>query len=122
LYLKNDVEEMRGQKESHDAILEVGQWRKRRECDLSREFLRAKDTVGPAGTPVTVSVNGITNMSTHNTGAYLYAGVQPIAVPGSKAAVAVYTIGSAGALTAVTGSPFTTGTGNAGVAASNVVQ
>jgi hypothetical protein len=37
-------------------------------------------------------------------------------------AVAVYTIGSAGALTAVTGSPFTTGTGNAGVAATNVVQ
>jgi hypothetical protein len=34
LYLKNDVEEMRGQKKWHDAILEVGQWRERRECDL----------------------------------------------------------------------------------------
>lgn len=82
----------------------------------------AKDTVGPAGTPVTVSVNGITNMSTDITGAYPYAGAKATAVPGSKGAVAVYTIGSAGALTAVTGSPFTTGIGNAGVAATNVVQ
>jgi hypothetical protein len=61
-------------------------------------------------------------MSTDITGAYLYAGAKATAVPGPKGDVAVCTIGSTNALTAVTGSPFTTGTGNAGVAASNVVQ
>jgi hypothetical protein len=84
-------------------------WKREITRSKTREFLRAKDTVGPVGTPVTVSVNGITI-----TGAYLYAGVKATAVPGSKGAVAVCTIGSTRALTAVTGSPFTTGTGNAG--------
>jgi hypothetical protein len=97
-------------------------WKQEITCSKTREFLRAKDTVGPAGTPVTVSVNGITNMSTDITGAYLYGGVKATAVPGSKGAVAVRTIGSTSALTAVAGSPFTTGTGNARVAATNVVQ
>ena len=109
---------MRSQKESHDAISQVGQWPERRE----HAFTYTTGALGPPGTPVTVSVNGITNMSTDITGAYLYAGVKATAVPGSKGPVAVYAIGSAGALTAVTGSPFTTGTGNAGVAATNAVQ
>jgi hypothetical protein len=67
-------------------------------------------------------VNGLTNIMTDISGSYLYAGVNAAAAPGSKGAVAVYSIGAGGALTAVAGSPFTTGTGNAGVAATNVVQ
>jgi 6-phosphogluconolactonase (cycloisomerase 2 family)/uncharacterized protein YjdB len=82
----------------------------------------AGGTLGAAGTPVTVSANGVTNLSTDITGTYLYAGVKAAVAPGSKGAVAVYTVGAGGALTAVAGSPFTAGTGNAGIAATNVVQ
>jgi hypothetical protein len=39
-------------------------WKQELTRSKTREFLRAEDSVGPAGTPVTVSVNGITNMST----------------------------------------------------------
>jgi hypothetical protein len=48
---------------------------------------------------ITRSKTRETNMPTDIAGACLYAGVKDTAVPGSKAAVAVYTIGSAGALT-----------------------
>ena len=59
--------------------------------------------------PVTVSVNGLTNLSVDITGTYLYAGVKAPAVPPNSAgAVAVYKIGAGGALTVVTGSPVTT--------------
>jgi hypothetical protein len=71
---------------------------------------------------VTVSANGLTNITVDITGTYLYAGVNAPAEPAnSKGTVAVYTVGSGGALTAV-GSPFTAGIGNPGVAATNVVQ
>jgi hypothetical protein len=59
-------------------------WKQEITRSKTREFLRAKDAVGPAGTPVTVSVDGITNMPTDIAGAYLYAGVKATAVPGSK--------------------------------------
>jgi 6-phosphogluconolactonase (cycloisomerase 2 family) len=79
-------------------------------------------TLGAAGTATTALANGISNLSVDITGNYLYAGQKAAAAPGSKGAVAVYKIGASGALTAVAGSPFTTGTGNPGVAATNVVQ
>jgi hypothetical protein len=41
--LKNDVEEMRGQKESRHAIFEAGQWRERRECDFLRRWIQFVD-------------------------------------------------------------------------------
>jgi len=44
------------------------------------------------------------------------------APPNSKGSVAVYTIGSGGALSALPVSQDSTGTGNPGVAATNVVQ
>src|SRR5882724_11722237 len=72
--------------------------------------------LGAAGTPVTPSANGITQVSVDITGTYLYAGVKAAVAPGSLGAVAVYKIGAGGALTAVAGSPFPTGTGNPGVA------
>jgi 6-phosphogluconolactonase (cycloisomerase 2 family) len=78
--------------------------------------------LGAAGTVTTVSANGITQISTDITGSYLYVGVNAAAAPGSKGAIAVYKIGAAGSLTAVAGSPFTTGTGNPGIAVTNVVQ
>jgi 6-phosphogluconolactonase (cycloisomerase 2 family) len=86
-------------------------------------FTYSTGALGAAGTSVTVSANGLTNITVDLTGTYLYAGVNaPAAPPNSKGSVAVYTIGSGGALTAVAGSPFTAGTGNPGVAATNVVQ
>jgi 6-phosphogluconolactonase (cycloisomerase 2 family) len=85
-------------------------------------FTVATGALGAAGTSVNVSANGLTKIATDVTGSFLYAGVKAAAVPGSKGAVAVYSIGAGGALTAVAGSPFTTGTGDAGVAATNVVQ
>lgn len=86
-------------------------------------FTYSTGALAVAGTPVTVSGNGITNITVDLTGTYLYAGVNaPAAPPNSKGSVAVYSIGSGGALTAVAGSPFTAGTGNPGVAATNVVQ
>ncbi len=86
-------------------------------------FTYSTGALGAAGTVVTVSANGLTNITVDLTGTYLYVGVNaPAAPPNSKGSVAVYTIGSGGALTAVAGSPFTAGTGNPGVAATNVVQ
>jgi hypothetical protein len=79
-------------------------------------------TLGAVGTPTTALANGISNLSIETTGNYLYAGQNAAAAPGSKGAVAVYKISAGGALTAVAGSPFTTGTGSPGVAATNVVQ
>jgi hypothetical protein len=84
-------------------------------------FTYSTGALGAAGTPVTVSANGLTNITVDITGTHPYAGVNvPAAPANSKGAVAVYTVGSGGALTAV-GSPFTAGIGNPGVAATNVV-
>jgi len=85
-------------------------------------FNSTTGALGAAGSVTTVSANGLTGISTDITGTYLYVGVAAAPAPGSKGAVAVYSIGAGGALTAVAGSPSTTGTGNAGVAATNVVQ
>ncbi|HUL17453.1 MAG TPA: beta-propeller fold lactonase family protein [Terriglobales bacterium] len=58
------------------------------------------------------------------TGTYLYVSVlgNPTANPSVPGSVAVYTIGSSGALTAVANSPFTAGTGTAGIAVTNKIQ
>jgi 6-phosphogluconolactonase len=64
----------------------------------------------------------VANLSGDITGTYLYAGVKAAVAPGSLGAVAVYKTGAGGALTAVAGSPFPTGTGNPGLARTNVVQ
>ncbi len=85
-------------------------------------FTFATGALGAAGTVTNVSANGITNIAVDITGTYLYVGVKAAAAPGSKGAVAVYSISAGGALTAVAGSPFTTGTGNPGIAVTNVVQ
>jgi 6-phosphogluconolactonase (cycloisomerase 2 family)/uncharacterized protein YjdB len=85
-------------------------------------FTASTGALGTAGTVTNVSTNGLTQISTDATGTYLYAGVRAAVAPGSAGAVAVYKIGVAGALAAVAGSPFGTGTGNPGIAATNVVQ
>ena len=77
--------------------------------------------LGAAGAVTSVSANGLTQISTDITGSYLYVGIKAAAAPGSLGAVAVYTIGAGGSLTAV-GAPVSTGTGNPGIAATNVVQ
>jgi 6-phosphogluconolactonase (cycloisomerase 2 family) len=80
----------------------------------------ATGLLGVAGAVTPVSASGLTQISTDITGTYLYAGVK--AVPGPLGGVAVYKIGAGGTLTAVAGSPFPTGTGNPGIAVTNVVQ
>jgi 6-phosphogluconolactonase (cycloisomerase 2 family) len=85
-------------------------------------FTASTGALGTAGTVTNVSTNGLTQISTDATGTYLYAGVRAAVGPGSAGAIAVYKIGVAGALAAVAGSPFGTGTGNPGIAATNVVQ
>ena len=58
------------------------------------------------------------------TGTYLYVSVlgDPTGNPVVPGSVAVYTIGSSGTLTAVANSPFTAGTGTAGIAVTNKIQ
>jgi hypothetical protein len=54
-------------------------------------FTYSTGALGAAGTPVTVSANGLTNITVDITGTYLYAGVNaPAAPPNSKGAVAVH--------------------------------
>ena len=79
-------------------------------------------TIGAAGTATTALPSGITQITTDPAGNFVYAGVKAAGAPPAKGAVAVYKIGASGALTAVAGSPFAAGTGNSGVAATNVVQ
>jgi 6-phosphogluconolactonase (cycloisomerase 2 family) len=78
--------------------------------------------LGAAGTATTALANGITNITIDIAGNYLYAGEKAAVAPGSKGAVAVYSIGANGVLSVVAGSPFATGTGNAGVAATSVIH
>ena len=79
--------------------------------------------LGFAGAVTNVSpATGVTQVTTDITGTYLYVGVKAAAAPGSQGAVAVFKIGTAGSLTAVAGSPFATGSGNPGIAVTNVVQ
>ncbi len=88
-------------------------------------FTYSTGALGAAGTAVTpvLPATGITNITVELTGTYLYAGVNAAAAPpNSKGSVAVYTIGSGGALSALPVSQLSTGTGNPGVAATNVVQ
>jgi len=80
--------------------------------------------LGAAGTATTALVNGLTNISVDLTGNYLYAGVK--GRRGSswfsrrRRGLQNWCHGRPNPL--VAGSPFTAGTGNAGVAATNVVQ
>jgi len=88
-------------------------------------FTYSTGALGAAGIPITVSTpaTGITNITVDLTGTYLYEGVNAPAAPAnSKGSVAVYTIGSGGALSTVPVSLVSTGTGNPGVAATHVVQ
>jgi 6-phosphogluconolactonase (cycloisomerase 2 family) len=78
--------------------------------------------LGAAGAATTALANGIANVTTDIAGNYLYAGEKAAIAPGSKGAVAVYSIGANGALTPIAGSPFTTGTGNSGVVATSVIH
>lgn len=78
--------------------------------------------ISVAGTPVTASANGITQLTTDAAGGFVYAGLKAAPPTTTTGAVAVFKIGAAGALSAVAGSPFTAGTGNSGVAATNTVQ
>ncbi|HVO58311.1 MAG TPA: beta-propeller fold lactonase family protein, partial [Dongiaceae bacterium] len=79
-------------------------------------------TIGLAGTTTNVSANGVTQINADATGSYLYVGVAAASAPGSTGGISIYTIGAGGSLTAVPGSPFTTGTGNPAIANTNNVQ
>ena len=58
-------------------------------------FTVTTGALGAAGTPVSPSANGITQVSVDITGTYLYAGAKAAVAPGSLGAVAVYKIGEA---------------------------